>query len=143
MLTQGAEVCIQRVRQLPADHVTAVPVNDGNKVHKPLRHRAVRYVSAPHLIRSYNVNTVQQIRINLVLLAPQAGARLWTDSLYAHQPHKPLYTLPVNRVSLSIQPRSYLTTAVKRCSCILLINQPHQVQVYSTFLSWRSLVIPA
>ena len=40
----NAEVCIQCVRQLQADHVTAIPVNDGNQIHKPLRHRTVRDV---------------------------------------------------------------------------------------------------
>ena len=59
----NAEVCIQCVRQLPADHLTAVPVNDGNQIHKPLTHRTVRDVSTPHLIEPDNINTSQKVWI--------------------------------------------------------------------------------
>ena len=54
------KVCIQCVR-LPAGHVTAVPVNNGNQIHKPLGHRAISDVSTPHLTWSDNFYTSQQV----------------------------------------------------------------------------------
>ena len=110
----NAEVCIQCVRQLPADHVTAIPVNDGNQIHKPLRHRTVRDVSTPHLIGPDNINTSQKVWINLMLLVPQAGAWAWGYALYSHQPHESLYPFSVDWMTFVIEPRSYLAAAVKR-----------------------------
>ena len=63
------------VRQLPADHVTAIPVNDGNQIHKPLRHRTVRDVSTPHLAGRDKTNTSQKVW-TLMLPVPHAGAGL-------------------------------------------------------------------
>lgn len=77
-----------------------------------------------------------------MLLVPQAGTWHWRNALYSHQSHEPLYSLPVGWIAFIIQLGCYLTTAVKRCTCILLINQVHQVQIFRVFLSRRGLVIP-
>ena len=78
-----------------------------------------------------------------MLLVPQAGTWTWGYALYSHQPHESLYPLSVDWMAFVIEPCSYLAAAVKRRTRVLFINQAHQVQVLSTFLSRSYLVIPA
>ena len=53
-------------RQPPCQNPPAEPVHHRNQIHKPLRHRDVRDVRAPHLVRPVDDQTPQQIRVHLV-----------------------------------------------------------------------------
>ena len=61
------EPTVERIRELPGQHVTAEPIDDRNQVHEAMGHPHVGHVRTPHLIRVCDRQTTQEIRINLGL----------------------------------------------------------------------------
>lgn len=58
---------IQRVREMMGDDLPTVPVDDGCKVHVPVRHRQVCDVDRPYLVRESSLVIAKQIRMTASL----------------------------------------------------------------------------
>jgi len=86
---QGAdtELCMHRVRELPSEDLSAVPVHDGHEVQKASAHWQVRDIHRPHLGRSVNDPIPQQIRINRVSRMRLTGVYFSVDRLDPHHSH--------------------------------------------------------
>lgn len=71
-----AEVCLQRVRYPPSQHLAGEPVHDGHQVEKAFPHRQVGDVRAPDLVGPVHPQPTQQIGVGLVPLRRLAGIGL-------------------------------------------------------------------
>ena len=76
-----AEDAVQRVGELPREHVAAVPVDDSDPVHEAPQHRHVGDVSAPDLVDMRNRQVTQEIRIELVPFVRRTAASPGVDNL--------------------------------------------------------------
>ena len=94
-----------------------------------LRNRDVRDVRAPHLVRTVDRQTAQQVRVNPVLGVGHAGARLPVDRLHAHQPHQTAHPVPADDHALAAQMARHLPAAVECMLQVQLVQPAHQRQV--------------
>ena len=135
-----AEPPVERVRQLPSDHIATEPVQNGDQIHKPVLHRQIGNVSTPDLPRMGDRYPAQQIRIDPVLRACHRGTRLGINRLQSHHLHEPLDPLVIDEMALLAQDRRHFRPAIKGRPGILLIDQPHEPQILGRFT--RRGVIP-
>jgi len=56
-------------------------------------------------------------------------------SFQAHEPHQALHTLSVHLVPLSLQAEGHAPAAKERALHILLINEPHELEIFIAFPS--------
>jgi len=135
-----AELPVQRRRDLPTEHVSAAPVHYGHKVYKALPEPYIRDVSAPYLVRSVYYDVPQEIRILLVVLRGLARPWLRIYSAKPHKPHKASYSLGVNPVSLTPQPRRHLRNPVEGGPGVLLVQKPHEDFVETVRRPWLIII---
>ena len=136
-LLQGidTEVCVHGVGDPPGQHLAAVPVDDSDKIHEAPGQRHVAYVSCPNLVRTLDLQALEQVRVHLVPIAWNAGSGARIHRLNAHGAHQPLHPFPVDPVALVLQVDPHLARAIVRRFQVLLINQVHQIQILLTLLT--------
>ena len=122
------EVRIQRVRHVPRQHPARMPVHDGHQVHEPSGHREVADVARPDLVRPFDSQIPEQVRVALVSLPGLARSASWIQSPQIHLTHQTLDPLAVDHVAAIFQFVADLPTAVKRPLQVDLVDQPHQHQ---------------
>ncbi len=66
---------IYRVRQPPTQYLAAIPIDNGDQVDKAVQQPDVGDVGAPDLVGADDLDTPEQIRVNLVLRMRLAGVR--------------------------------------------------------------------
>ena len=93
------------------------------------RHRDVRDVRAPHLVRTVDLQFAQQVRVDVVIRLRVARARLAVDRLQANQAHQAPDSTAPRRHALAPQVSRHLPTAVERVLERQGVHPPHQRQV--------------
>ena len=84
------------------------PVHHGHEVEKPLRHRDIGDVRAPHVVRPQDREVAQQVGEDPVLRARHAGARPPVHCLHPHEAHEPPDPVVATRLSLKSLARRIL-----------------------------------
>lgn len=142
---QGAEAeqVVQGVRELPGQHVAAVPVDHGHQVQESRWHRHIGDVRRPHQVGVIQPHPAQQVGVHGMLWMGFTG--MWTGDtpLDSHQSHQALYALAIDVVALAFQPQGHLSGAKEGCAHVLLINEPHVRQILFSFLFPLRLVVVA
>ena len=64
----------------------------------------------------------------------------WIKRLDPHLAHEPLNSLMIDGIALIVQVNRHARPAIERRPHILLIEQPHQVQVEWTFGGWHIII---
>ena len=94
-----AKADVERVGELPAEHVARVPVEHGGQIQKALGHGHVRDIGAPHLVGGRGRAVAQQVGIARDALARHTQAGFGVDRLVAHQAHEAAHALLVDDVA--------------------------------------------
>lgn len=108
------EPTVERVGQMPVDHVVAEPINDRHQVHEAAQQRHIRDVGAPDLIGPRDRQLAQQVRIDLVFGIGNGRLGLRIDRLQAHETHQPSYPLAVDSIPRPPQRRQDARPAIER-----------------------------
>jgi len=136
-----AEGTVKGVGELPGQHITAEPVDDGYQVHKTASHGDVGNVGTPHLVRACDGQSPQQVGVNAILRVRDRGTGFGIDRLNAHHAvHQSLHSLGIHRIALRTQVGRHPSIAVERRLQVLGINETHQLEVERGLLS-RGIVI--
>ncbi len=90
------EIDLQALIQLPGDDIPGIPIQDGDQIHPAALQSDVSQINAPHLIRSDDVQTAEQIRINAMLQMTLAEIGTGIDGGYSHLLHITLNRAAVN-----------------------------------------------
>ena len=130
------EIRFQGIGKTPGEDLAAVPVHDRHQVHKPAGHGNVGDVGRPHMVGMIDGQIPEQIGVDFMLRMRPTRVRLGIDRLDAHYPHQPLDTLAVDPAALPPEMSGHGTTAVGRCLQVLLIDQPHQLQILGIDRPW-------
>src|SRR5512135_756510 len=125
-----AEPPLQRVRQPPREHVPAVPVDHCRQVHEAMPHRHIRDVRTPNLVDAGQHPIAEQVGVDPRLRCRRGGPRPGEQRLQAHHSHEPLDPLAIDRLPGTLQTRRHPPAAVERGLEELLVDQPHQAQVF-------------
>ena len=136
----STELAVERVGQLPGEHIATEPVDDGHQVHEAVVERQIRNVRTPHEIGTGDVQVAQQVRINLVASVGDGRLGLGIDRLQTHELHQPLDPFMVHGVALQAEPGRHLGPAVEGRLGILGVDQAHQVQVECTLVGWLVII---
>ena len=124
------EIRLQAVGQPPGEHLAAVPVHDRHQIHKPAGHSHIGDVGGPHLVRVIDAQLPEQVGINPMLRMRPTRVWLGVDRLDAHYPHQPLDPLAVDPAALMPPEMTHhRAAAVEGSLQVLLIDQPHQLQI--------------
>ena len=91
-----------------------MPVHDGDEIHEAFGHRNEADVACPDLIGSFNIQSSQPVRINLVSLARLTRSGLWIDGPEPHFPHQALDALPIHSVASMLKLDAQPPTPVER-----------------------------
>ena len=97
------------------DHTWDCP--DPGEVDKAPRHRNIRDIHRPDLVRSRDLDAAQQIRIDLVAGLRLGRARMAVKRRYPHSPHQRLHVTAANLATLR-QPTN-LSCATRRMGRML------------------------
>jgi len=98
-----AEVDFHGDRDPPGKHPSAEPVQHGSQVDEAVCHWNVRDVHRPHLVWPHDIQTSQQIRVDLVPKRGFGGVRTPIQRLNAHSPHHRHDPLPPDRDAFAAQ----------------------------------------
>lgn len=98
------EEAVERVGQLPGHDIAAEPVDDRYQVHEAVWKRQVGDVRARDLIRLADLQTAQQVRLELVTLARDRRLWLGIDGLQADELHQTL------EMTISVGVKGHFTT---------------------------------
>jgi len=128
-----AKAHVERVGELPAEHVARVPVEYGSQIEEALGHGHVRDIGAPHLVGGRGRAVAQQVGIGCDALARHTQARFGVDRLVAHQAHEAAHALLVDDVAGQAQVVTQAEYSLKVMVGELLVQQPHQFQVAGAF----------
>src|SRR5262252_3421652 len=93
-------------RQPPRQHAATEPIEHDGEVDKAPRHRNVRDVHRPDLVRPRDLNVPQQIRVDLVARLRCGGARTAIERFYPHAPHQRSYMPTADLAPLGSQQTS-------------------------------------
>src|SRR5215831_2551113 len=78
-------------RQPPRQHAATEPIEHDGEVDKAPRHRNIRDVHRPDLVRPRDPNPPQQVGIDLVARLRRGGAWAAIERFYPHAPHQRSY----------------------------------------------------
>jgi len=126
---RNAELCIERNRQVPTQHVPTVPVHHCRQVDESSSQSNVRNVAAPNVIWLVDTQTSQKVGIFLMLLVFKAQTLLRIDRLKTQQPHQPPYTITTCRLILLLKVVTHPSRPPKRMTGVLFVDQPHVEQI--------------
>jgi hypothetical protein len=84
----------------PRQNATGGPIQHYGEIQEAARHRQVRDVHCPGLIRAVDGQTAQQVRIDPMLGMPATGIGLPIQGFDPHSPHQRRYMLAANRVAV-------------------------------------------
>src|SRR5262249_30600992 len=90
-------------RYAPRQNATARPIEHNGQIDEAARHRDVGDVHRPHLVWSRDLDTAQQIRIDLVSRLGLRRTRTAIERLYPHPPHQRLHVTTADRAPLGSQ----------------------------------------
>src|SRR5262249_56839279 len=90
-------------RQPPRQHAATEPVEHDGEVDKAPRHRNIRDVHRPDLVRPRDLNAPQQIGVDLVARLRRVGAWTAIGRFYPHAPHQRSYMPTADLAPLSRQ----------------------------------------
>ncbi len=79
-----------------------MPVNNGDKIHKPPGHGDIGYIRRPDLVGPCYLHTVKQVGVYLVPRPRLARPGTPVDGFEPHQTHQPPDTFPVDGMSLPL-----------------------------------------
>ncbi len=124
-----AEPAVERVRQPPAEHVPAVPVDHRRPIREAPLQQDVGDIGGPDLIATVDRQPSKQIRVDHVARVSRARAWARMDRFRAHPGHQPRDTLAIDVLPVVEQPGSHPSAAEERCPEVLVVDHPHQPQV--------------
>ena len=81
------------------------------------------------MIGSRNDDIAQPVRINAMTSRRFRQPWFWIDRFDAHQPHESLNPFAIDRPALLFQRNHHASASVKRRARVLLIQEPHQLQI--------------
>src|SRR6202011_4601948 len=99
------------------------------EIDEAVRHRNVRDVHGPDLVRSRDLDAAQQIRIDLVAGLGLGGARTAIERLYPHPPHQRLHMPAADLAPLQSQQASQHTRTGEGELQVQPIQMPHDREV--------------
>src|SRR6266849_6290158 len=75
--------------EFPGNHIPAVPVDEGYKIHKAFSSTDVGNVGAPYVVWVSSLHASQQVWIYRMAWMWLAGVRFWIDGLQSQLGHEP------------------------------------------------------
>ena len=123
------QVTVQRVRYLPREHPARVPVHHCDQIHETPRHWDIADGRRPDLVRPFDRDVLEQVRVDLVAMTRHARARLRIERCQSHLAHQSLYPLTIDPMPARLQFVSPPTATVERQLKVDLVDQTHQRQV--------------
>jgi hypothetical protein len=87
-------------------------------------HRKVRNIGTPNLVRPFDRDAAQQVRVNLVTRSRTAQLRFWIERFDAQNAHQPL-----DAFAIDLQCDGHATAAEKGAIHVQLVEPPEQTQV--------------
>src|SRR3954454_8490043 len=120
-----AEVDVYCDRQPPRQDPPAEPINHSRQIDEPARHRNIRDIHAPHLVRSLDRQPAQQIRVDFVPRPRLRRVGLAVDRLDPHPPHQRGNQFPANHHPLATQQVAQHPAARQRVVQMQLIDPTH------------------
>src|SRR5213083_931886 len=136
-----AKARLHTYRQLPGQHISAVPVDHSHEVDVPCQQSNVDNVCTPDLVRALDPDAAQQVRIDPMPGGWLAQPRLRVDRLQSHLPHQARHSLVIDLVVVVAQPCCQPPDPVERCPRVLRVYQTHQIEVLARLP--QTLVIEA
>ena len=124
-----AEGRLHRDRQPPRQNTTCRPVQHHGEIDEAVRHRNVRDVHRPDLVRPPDLDAAQQIRIDLVAGLGLGGARTAIERLYPHPPHERLHMPAADLAPLQSQQASQHTRTGEGILQVQPIETLHDLEV--------------
>src|ERR1700675_3263365 len=124
-----AESRLHRNRQPPRQNTTCRPVQHHGEIDEAVRHRNVRDVHGPDLVRPPDLDAAQQIRIDLVTGLGLGGARTAINRLYPHPPHERLHMPAADLAPLQSQQASQHTRTGEGILQVQPIETLHDRQI--------------
>ena len=124
-----ARVGRQAIGQPPAQHLARGPVKHGAQIHKAAAHRNVGRVHRPDVIRAFDGEVAQQIRIDPVRLVTSARIGLAIDRLDAHLSHQRADMLAPDLKAFKHEHVAQHPGAGKRIFQVKLVDAAHQRQI--------------
>ena len=126
---RAAEAALQARGDLPRHDIPTEPVHNCHQIDEPERHRHIRDVGAPDLIRCINHLIAQQLRIDPMARRARGRARAQHHRLDAELAHQAAHAFAIDRIPLRPEHRRHPGDAVKRGFQVLLINPAQQLQI--------------
>src|SRR6201997_2594935 len=103
---RNAERGFHSDRQPPRQHAATETIEHDGEVDKATRHRNIRDVHRPDLVRPRDLKAPQQIRVDLVAKPRRGGARTAIERFYPHAPHQRSYMPTADLAPLGSQQTS-------------------------------------
>jgi transposase len=116
-------------RHAPAQHAPAEPIDDGDEVHEAARHRDVRDVGSPDLVRSSDRQRVQQIRIYLVTWRRLRRVRPTVNGSNRHPLHQRRDVQATDRDAFAAEQIPQRAAAGKRIGHVQFVDPAHDGEV--------------
>jgi hypothetical protein len=120
---------LHRDRQSPRQHAAAEPIEHDRQIDKATRHRDVRDVHRPHLVRPRDLDAAQQIRIDLVAGLRFCRTRTAIERFHPHPPHQRLHMTTADLAPLECQQASQHATPGERELQMQPVETPHDREV--------------
>lgn len=116
------KVDVQRIIQLPTDHVAREPIEHSDKVEPALLEAHVCDVNAPNVIGVSRRDLTQEIRVDPMLLIALAQVRARADPSDPHLAHVSLHRFAIDGSPVAAQLGGDTPRAIEGASGIDLVN---------------------
>ncbi len=83
----------------------------------------------PYLVRTIDSQPPQLVRIDPMSRCRRRQPRLGIDRFQAHLPHQSTHSFRIDSATLLFEPIGHPPHTIERCPCVLLVQQPHQLEV--------------
>ena len=136
-----AERGVQAVAELPADHITARPIDHSCQVDMAVSQRDVGDVRAPDLVAAFDLKPSEQVRVLLVPLGRRTQTRLWIDRFNPHDPHQSPAPVTPQFIAQQFEFIEHAATPISRFIEINPVDRLHDQLVFQAHLALRFMVI--
>jgi len=129
--SRQTELFFQENREFPSQDIATEPVHDRGQKHETMRQTNIGDVRGPNLIRTANLKMVKKIGVDPIQRLRLARVPFGINRRDPHDPHQAFDSLMIDLIPFSFQDLRHPRRSVKRRLHVLLVDQPHQVQVQS------------
>jgi len=116
---------------LYSDSCRRLPIIASCQKYETMRQANVSDIRRPNLVRTANLKMVKKIGVDPIQRLRLARVPFGINRRNPHDPHQAFDSLMIDLISFPFQDLRHPRRSVKRRLHVLLVDQPHQVQVQS------------